>query len=112
MSLIDQINREKIIHQLGLDRQVRTMDVVLPALGIFSAGLLVGLGVGLMVAPKSGRELRHDISTNIHDISERSQHYIHDATERARGRISQFRGENQEEAIAAVAAEEPNPYNA
>ena len=60
MNLKDQLSRDHLIHSLGLDREVRAMDTILPALGIFSAGLLVGVGIGLMVAPKSGRELRHE----------------------------------------------------
>lgn len=35
---------------------------VLPALGVFGAGLLVGAGLGLLLAPKSGRELRGEIA--------------------------------------------------
>ena len=35
---------------------------VLPALGVFGAGLVVGAGLGLLLAPKTGRELRHEIA--------------------------------------------------
>lgn len=34
----------------------------LSALGIFGAGLLVGAALGMLLAPKSGSELRRDLS--------------------------------------------------
>lgn len=36
-------------------------DDVLPALAIFGAGMLVGASMGVLFAPKPGRELRSDI---------------------------------------------------
>ena len=37
-------------------------DSMLPALALFGAGLLVGASVALLVAPKSGDELRGDVA--------------------------------------------------
>lgn len=34
---------------------------VLPAVAIFGAGVVLGAGVALMLAPKPGRELREDV---------------------------------------------------
>lgn len=119
MSLRDRFDfdREEMIHRLGLDRQVTTMETVLPALGIFSAGLLVGVGLGLMLAPKSGRELRSDIGTGVQQIgtrtrhlaneaAERTQHLVNEAAERARSRLT--RSEAGEEAPALNNDAEPS----
>ncbi len=120
MNLADRLDRERIIHQLGLDRQITTMDTVLPALGIFSAGLLVGVGIGLMIAPKSGRELRSDINRNVHEFSDRTQHMVQDAANRtqhfvqdAATRARQRLTRQEAEAAGAPAGELPadeNPY--
>jgi hypothetical protein len=37
-------------------------DEVLPALAVFGAGLIVGAGLGVLFAPRSGRELRSNIA--------------------------------------------------
>ena len=34
---------------------------MLPALALFGAGVLLGVGLGMMLAPKPGRELRDDL---------------------------------------------------
>ncbi len=111
MNLSD-FSRDQLVHNLGLDRQVRTMDTLLPALGIFSAGLLAGVGLGLLLAPKSGRELRHDISSGIHDLGERSQTLVHDATDRARQRIDKLRGGGKDGDNGQDEGEGENPYGA
>ena len=54
-----------VLAAVGLQRHKAPIDYVLPALGIFGAGLLVGAGVGLMFAPKRGEELRHDMSERL-----------------------------------------------
>ena len=36
-------------------------STILPAAGLFGAGLLIGAGLGLLFAPKAGRETREDI---------------------------------------------------
>jgi gas vesicle protein len=38
---------------------------LLGTLGTFGIGLLVGAGVALLLAPKPGRDLRHDIRAKI-----------------------------------------------
>lgn len=109
MNIREQLDRDRLIHNLGLDRQVRAMDTLLPALGIFSAGLLVGVGMGLLLAPKSGRELRGDITHGINDLTERSQHAINEAAERARTRIDQIRSGDEAPAGGGEGGE--NPYS-
>jgi len=69
----DRIDPDSLLHSLGLRRMNEThlSDTVLPALVIFGAGLLVGAGIALMAAPKSGRELRDDLSRRAGEIGER-----------------------------------------
>jgi hypothetical protein len=50
---------------LGLQTRRSAADYILPALGLFGVGVLVGAGLGLMFAPKQGRELRGDISRGL-----------------------------------------------
>ncbi len=48
----------------------RVVDRVLPALAVFGAGLLVGVGAALVLAPKPGRELRQDVARTVNQLGE------------------------------------------
>lgn len=52
---------EKALAAIGLQPRRSAADFLLPALGVFSVGVLVGAGLGLLLAPKRGRELRGDL---------------------------------------------------
>jgi gas vesicle protein len=72
--IAEKIQPDALLHQLGLQRARETSmlsDTVLPALAIFGAGLLVGAGIALMATPKSGRELRDDLSRRAGELGER-----------------------------------------
>lgn len=59
-----KLNRSDLLEALGLSapqRQPDLINTVLPALGLFGAGMLVGAGIALALAPKPGREIRADV---------------------------------------------------
>lgn len=62
---LSNLEKDDILKVFGVEERRSPMDVVLPALGLFGVGLLVGAGIGLMLAPKSGRELRDDLAKGI-----------------------------------------------
>ena len=64
----NNLSRDQMAEALGLHRQHTTGDMIVPALAIFGAGLLVGAGLGLLLAPKSGAELRSDIVAGVDDL--------------------------------------------
>ena len=64
------MNREDILNSLGLQTMSESRDSILPAMGIFGAGILVGAGLGMLFAPKPGRELREDLRRNAGDLGE------------------------------------------
>jgi hypothetical protein len=49
----------------GLARRPTTLESLLPAIGLIAAGVVIGAGVGLLLAPESGRLLRDDVSRNV-----------------------------------------------
>jgi hypothetical protein len=61
---------DELIRLAGLQRQSRGGDM-LPGMALFGAGLLVGAGLALLLAPTSGRELREGISDRAADLKER-----------------------------------------
>jgi len=86
---MSETSKGRVLDALGLESKPATTDFILPALGIFGAGLIVGAIVGLMVAPKPGEELRQDIRTKAGDLS----HKIQDGTQGIRQRL--HRGDNE-----------------
>ncbi len=62
---ITDITTDDVLAALGLQTRRTAGDYLLPALGIFGVGLLVGAGIGLLFAPKPGAEIRHQIGSRI-----------------------------------------------
>ena len=62
---------DAVLDRLGLEPKRSTMDVVLPALGIFGAGIAVGATLGVLFAPKRGEEIRSDIAHRVEDLREK-----------------------------------------
>ena len=73
----NQFNKAHMLDSLGLQEKRDPVDLILPALGIFSAGLVVGSLLGVLFAPKTGTQLRSDIRRRIDDIrsEEEENHY-------------------------------------
>jgi hypothetical protein len=51
------LDRDMMLDRFGLERRTPTGDFF-TGLGLFSIGVLVGAGLGLMFAPKRGDEMR------------------------------------------------------
>ena len=54
------LDRDDLLEHLGLQRRSNT-DWVVPAVTALGVGLLIGAGLGLLLAPKSGSELREEL---------------------------------------------------
>ena len=62
---------QRMLDRLGLQHKRSTTDVLLPALGIFGAGVAAGAVLGLLFAPRRGEETRHEIVHRLEDLRER-----------------------------------------
>jgi hypothetical protein len=74
-TLVDSLpTRESLINAIGLATRRSTTTDFASAIGIFGAGLLVGAGLALLFAPKTGEELRRDLGDRLaatHDVGNR-----------------------------------------
>ena len=63
MKLTDlrNLDKDEILGLLGLETKSSTAAAAAGALGTFGIGLLVGAGIGLLLAPRPGRELRENL---------------------------------------------------
>jgi gas vesicle protein len=78
---------DDMLARLGLQTKTTTADFLLPALGVFSVGALVGAGVALLVAPKAGNEVRQDIRRTAAKLSARVRRNRDDLMDMTRDEI-------------------------
>jgi YtxH-like protein len=62
---LKDMDKDDFLGLIGLQTKRSLTSELLGTLGTFGVGLLVGAGVALLLAPKPGRELRHDIRAKI-----------------------------------------------
>ncbi len=56
---------------VGLERRRSFFEAILPAATLVAFGAAVGAGVGLILAPTSGRRLRQDVGDRLDQIKNR-----------------------------------------
>jgi YtxH-like protein len=62
---------DDILRLANLQRRCSTFQSVAPALGFVALGTALGVGVGLMLAPSSGRRLRQDVADRMGQLRNR-----------------------------------------
>lgn len=62
---LKKLDKDDVLNLIGLETRKDATDYLLPALGAFTVGVLLGVGVGLMLAPKPGNELRNDLRNRL-----------------------------------------------
>jgi hypothetical protein len=62
---LPDVDKDDVLELLGVESRRSAGDKLVPALALFGAGVLVGVGLGLMLAPKPGRELRDDLRSRL-----------------------------------------------
>lgn len=69
---LKQLNREEILGALGLEAKRSTASWVASSMAVFGVGLLVGAAAALMMAPKSGMDMREDMGARLRNLKNRS----------------------------------------
>ena len=69
------INADSILESLGLQRQ-GSADLVVPLAGAFILGGLIGAGVALLFAPKSGEDLRGELAQRVDEALESTEKLV------------------------------------
>lgn len=58
---LPDIDKDELLDLVGLESRRSATERMVPALALFGAGVLLGVGLGMMLAPKPSRELREDL---------------------------------------------------
>jgi len=61
MSYFSNLRQNDLLRPFGFQRRRMVGGSVVPAFAILGVGLAIGAGIGLLFAPKAGRELRNDL---------------------------------------------------
>lgn len=67
---LKRMGKEDLLNLIGLEPRRTAVDWIWPALGFVGVGLAVGAGLGLLLAPKAGRELREDLRHRLQPVSD------------------------------------------
>src|SRR3954468_21891886 len=61
LKYLQDIDKDDVLEALGLEERCSAWSTPLGTIGIFALGCLVGAGIGLAFAPKSGEEFRNEL---------------------------------------------------
>jgi hypothetical protein len=93
MKAVRDVGTDDILAALGLERRRGAMGFVLPAVSYFAAGLAVGAGVTLLIAPKTGRQMRRELGDKVRNVGSQ----LGTAAESAIHEFGQDNGRNRSE---------------
>jgi hypothetical protein len=68
LDTMKHLNRDDFLNLFGLETRQPHTSQVLPALAVFGVGIVVGTGIGMLVAKQSGKDLRQSIATSIQGV--------------------------------------------
>jgi hypothetical protein len=61
LKYLQDIDKDDILEAIGLEERSSAWATTFGTLGVFALGCLVGAGIGLAFAPKSGEEFRNEL---------------------------------------------------
>ncbi|WP_164017204.1 YtxH domain-containing protein [Pyxidicoccus trucidator] len=85
LNTLKKMDKDDLLNLIGLETRRDTTEQLLPVLGAFAAGILVGAGLGLLLAPKPGNQLRDDLKQRLAS----GQEYLNNAVSRTAENIQQ-----------------------
>jgi len=67
---IQDLGKEDLLNAVGLQSTRPALWAAVPGIALFGAGLVVGTGLGMLLAPKSGPELRSDLADRFESMKD------------------------------------------
>jgi hypothetical protein len=67
---IRSLDKNDLLGLLGLETRRTMVDYLVPGLVVLTVGVAVGAGLGLLLAPRTGKDMREDLSKRIQHAPE------------------------------------------
>lgn len=80
------MDSRRVLEMVGLERRRSLAERLVPMFALFGAGVAIGVGVGMIAAPRRGRELRQDLKEKLEKGQHRAAEAIESAVEQAKAR--------------------------
>ena len=77
------MSAEDLLESIGLQTKRSTFRNVASSVGILSAGILLGVGIGFAFAPRRGEQIRREIRERAETMKSKMGHYGEKAAELA-----------------------------
>jgi hypothetical protein len=81
---IRNLSKDDVLAVLGLQTRSSALGTVFGSIGLIGLGMIIGASAALMMAPKSGRELREDLSTRLNGTTRRVAERVREELSAAR----------------------------
>jgi hypothetical protein len=81
---INTLRSDDVLAALGLQRRRTLIEQLGPALGGFTVGVAVGAGLGVLLAPSSGEDLRRQLLGRAERLGDRLAEKVNRSIERRR----------------------------
>jgi hypothetical protein len=81
---------DNILGRIGLQQRRSAMRFVLPSLGIFVGGALVGAVAGVLLAPRSGEQMRRQLKNGIKNTVDHARETYRNVKSRVEDEIEEF----------------------
>lgn len=65
LKYLQDIDKDDVLEAIGLEERSSAWSTAFGTIGIFALGCLVGAGLGLAFAPKSGEEFRNELGERV-----------------------------------------------
>lgn len=78
-------SKEDITNAVRIDSRPSATGEILASLGIFGTGMILGAGLALLFAPKSGQEIRHDFAEKVGEMGHQLRSHMPQAAAASNG---------------------------
>jgi len=71
LNSLQNLSGDDILAAIGLERRRAVSDALIPSLALFTAGALVGAAAAVLLTPKTGQQLRRELTDGARDLSQK-----------------------------------------
>jgi hypothetical protein len=71
LNSLQNLSADDILGALGLQQRRGISDAIVPSVALFAAGALVGAAAAVLLTPKTGQQMRRELTDGARDLSQK-----------------------------------------